>query len=70
MVVAEELNHDLATLGNFFNDNSLVVNYKKFKTEFRFFGSHQRLSKNNTMNGEKISETENCKVMILPIFLY
>ena len=60
-VVAEKLNHDFTTLRNFFNDNSLVVNYKTSRTEFLLFGSHQRLSKNitvdNTMNGEKISET-------------
>ena len=43
-VVAEKLNHDLATLGNFFNDNSLVVNFKKSKAEFLLFGSHTRLS--------------------------
>ena len=66
-VVAEKLNHDLATLGSFFNDNSLVVNYRKTKTEFLHFGSHKRLSKNNTiditMNGEKISEIENYKYL-------
>ena len=39
-VVAEKLNHDLATLGNFFNDNSLVVNFKQSKTEFLLFGSN------------------------------
>ena len=48
--MAEKLYHDLATLGNFFNDNSLVVNYKKSKTEFLLFGSHKRLSRNNTVN--------------------
>ena len=60
-VVAEKLNHDLTTLGNFFDDNSLVVIYKISKPEFLLFGSHQRLSKNTTvhitMNSEKISET-------------
>ena len=66
-VVAEKLNHDLATLGNFFNDNSLVVNFKQSKTEFLLFGSNKRLSRNNTvniiMNGEKICETESYKYL-------
>ena len=66
-VVAEKLNHRLATLGAFFNDNSLVVHHKKPKTEFLLFGNHQRLSKNNTvditMNGEKISKTESYKYL-------
>ena len=65
--MAEKLNHNLITLGNFFDDNSLVVNYKKSKTEFLLFGNHQRLSTNITvditMNGEKISEIENCKYL-------
>ena len=66
-VVAEKLNHDLVTLGNFFNDNSLVVNFKQSKTEFLLFGSNKRLSRNNTvnitMNGEKICETESYKYL-------
>ena len=61
-VVAEELKHDLTGLRNIFDDNSLVVNYRKSNTEFLPFGSHKRLSKNATvditMNGEKFSETE------------
>ena len=64
-VVAEKLNHDLATLGNFFNDNSLVANFKQSKTEFLLFDSNKSLSRNNTvtitMNGEKICETESYK---------
>ena len=62
-VVAEKLYHDLVNHENFFIDNSLVGNYKKSKTEVLLFDSHQELSKNNTvditMNGEKISVTEN-----------
>ena len=69
-IVAEKLNHDLTTLGNFFHDNSLVVNYKKSRTEFLLFCSHQRLSKNitvdNTMNGEKISETRTARNGLAP----
>ena len=44
-VVAEKLNHEFTTFGNFFDDNSHVVNFKKSKTELLLFGSHQRLSK-------------------------
>ena len=66
-VVADKLNHDLATLDHFFNDNSLIVNFKKSKTEFIFFGSHQKLAKNSTvyitMNGREIIETENYKYL-------
>ena len=62
--MAGKLNHDLTTLGNFFDDNSLVVNYKKSKTEFLLFGSHQRLSKNITVESlRKISETQNYKYL-------
>ena len=65
--MAEKLNHDRTTLGNFFDDNSLVVNYKKSKTEILLFGSPYRLSKNITvditMNGQKISETQNYKYL-------
>ena len=66
-VVAEKLNHDLTTLGNFFDESSPVANFKKSTVEFLPCGSHQRLSKNTTvdiiMNGEKISETKSYKYL-------
>ena len=64
--MGEKINHGLTTLGNFFDHNSLV-NYKKSKTGFLLFDSHQKLPKNNTiditMKGKKISDPENCKYL-------
>ena len=44
-VVPDKQNHDLATLGYFINDNSLIVTFKKSKTEYLLFGSHHKLAK-------------------------
>ena len=48
-VVAEKHKYDLTTLGNFFLDNSRVVNHKKSKTEFLLFGSHKHRNSRTRM---------------------
>ena len=64
-VVANKLNHDLATLENTFIDNSLIVNFKKTKTEFVPF--YEKLSGTSTveiiMNWRKTIESENYKYL-------
>ena len=59
--IEKALNDEIGNLSNYFNDNELITNLKKGKTESMLFGTAKRLSKNNsiqlTMEGQPIQHT-------------
>ena len=61
-IIEEKLNSDLEQIANWFDQNNLVINLKKSKTECVLYGTHQRTSGSKPMevkiNHSKITESD------------
>ena len=61
-IIEEKLNSDLKQIAYWLQQNNLVINLKKTKTECVLYGTHQRTSKSKPMeikiNNTKIAESK------------
>ena len=66
-IIQERLNADLECISNWFSDNNLIVNLKKWKTECVLFGTHKKTARSKNfvikMNGTQITESHSYKYL-------